>query len=283
MVLLQELANTHTELLAASLTQFLGVLHVARLSRTCRAAHEMMFHEEAWRVRVLGSCWWHLRPDPPVEGEELARMWLAAGLHMCWRDLYFAASSVNLFRQFWIKGGDISLTVQACKRAEAVERKVTFKVIGTELTTMPVRVNGDPTVPFWRRERIDLRKGHPGVDSGGRHVMNVRVDASIDSQDPCCFHVPFSECDFGHRKYRADTAEQAAALVEKINVTGKLVHEDMGSFDESIAERTLYEQEGWGGDDSHSFSRLFDAAAAFGIEWQRPKFFAEPGMAGNVD
>ena len=102
--------------------------------------------------------------------------------------------------------------------------------------------------------------------------MNVKLDASIDrthkTRAATCFHVPFSESDFGHRKYRADTAEQAAALVEKINVTGNLVHEDMGSLDESTAERTLYEQEGWGGDDGPSFSRplVFTATAAFGIE-----------------
>ena len=43
----------------------------------------------------------------------------------------------------------------------------------------------------------------------------------------------------------------------------------MGSRDESTAERTLYEQEGWGGDDGPSFSRplVFTATAAFGIEW----------------
>ena len=110
-LLLQELASTHTELLAANLTSFLGVLHIARLARTCHAAHEMMFHDEAWRVHaslLLGS-------SPPKRAAHIrrgarARMWMAAGLPMCWRDLFFAASSLNQYRQTWILNGSIKLS-----------------------------------------------------------------------------------------------------------------------------------------------------------------------------
>ena len=286
-LLLQELASTHTELLAANLTSFLGVLHIARLARTCHAAHEMMFHDEAWRVHVLRCCWAHLRPsEQPMFGEELARMWMAAGLPMCWRDLFFAASSLNQYRQTWISNGSIKLSVHEERHfveqqgVEMEQQEVEFDlrvmlaVTGAQLRVIPMSQDG--LFRDWDvTHSADLRKGYPGY-TNGVHVLDCRVDANFVVDDPCAFSVPYSQNETV--RFRAETAEQAAALVEKINVTSYFRHEDMGHPDhESIAaDMELFDQEGWGGNDGPSQARLVDAAEAFGIEFGRPQFFDGP-------
>ena len=221
-------------------------------------------------------------------------MWMAAGLPMCWRDLFFAASSLNQYRQTWIKNGSIKLSVHEerhfvehpwdlqgvemdnlfAQQGETVGQRVTLEVTGTQLRVMPMSEDG--VVHDWHvTHSADLRKGYPGMQNGV-HVIDCSVDANFVMDDPCAFSVPYSQNETV--RFRAETAEQAAALVEKINVTSYFRHEDMGHHDQEAwaADEELYDQEGWGGNDGPSQARLVDAAEAFGFEFGFPQFFTEP-------
>lgn len=109
-------------------------------------------------------------------------------------------------------------------------------------------------------------------------MMDAMVKASFHSEDPCKFHLEHSvrsSCEL-----RAEAPEHAAALVEKINLTGAALHTRKWAFERCNGDlesedkkQLLFDQEGWGGNDGESHAKLYDAGMALGIDM----FNQEPG------
>ena len=236
-------------------------------------------HDAVWQARVLKSGWSHLRPlggaSTYMDGAEVARLWMANGIPMCWRDIYFAASAVNSLHQTWIVNGSISIDVRALyvvgggegeddfeiPHLEAGDPEK-FEVKGSKLTF------GTPVLT-----RLDLCEGYPVIAP----LLDPPVRAWIDDNDPSMFCLEHGKP--WDSKFIAATEPQAAAMVQKIELTSKFVHEEsLFNHEQRKKMETLIDNEGWGGDDGERFVRLYDAVEAFGLKWEQPAYFVEHPM-----